>query len=62
MISVWLFVGSFCGAFSGVLVARAVGTWVVNQTFRSLNKQMQAAELARAAAEDAITPSDRPAG
>jgi hypothetical protein len=41
VIGLWLFVGSFFGAFAGVLVARAVGTWVVQRTFRALNAQLK---------------------
>lgn len=57
MIALWLTVGSFAGAFSGVLVARALGAWVVRATFARLNRQLRARAQAD---EDAITPVEKP--
>ena len=53
MIALWLVIGAFAGAFSGVLAARAVGAWVVRRTFAELNRRMKAHD-------DAITPVEVP--
>lgn len=40
------FLGGMAGAFLGVICARVLGAWTVQQTFKRLNRQMRAHEEA----------------